>query len=188
MPIDFEKRRARWQRNKAAERKRHKTSKQLPPIDPDFERSIWAERDKRLDNFPWDMPRLPDGRAFHRRLYEETYDLICDVWAVEALLTSQHGSLKVSDGKIANALHDLGKHCELERPSLRTKVWRARQVVRYLEDAPARGGRGRYWPKFPGSVAEHGSGLIQHVDDVFARLQRHGLVTHHPLRKPNTDD
>lgn len=134
------------------------------------------------------MPRLPDGRAFHRRLYEETYDLICDVWAVELLLTSQHSGSKISDGKIANALHDIGKHCDLKKPSLRTKVWRARQVVRYLEDAPAREGKGRYWPQFPESVAEHGSGLIQHIDDVFTRLEHLGLVKHHPLRKTNTDE
>jgi len=95
---------------------------------------------------------------------------------------------KVSDGQIATNLIQRGKDYKVKESSLRTKVWRARQVVRYLEDAPARDGKGRYWPKFPESVAEHGSGLIQHIDDVFTRLQQVGLVKHHPLREPNSDE
>ena len=45
------------------------------------------------------------------------------------------------------------------------------RVIAYLEDAPARTGGGRYWPKFPECVAEHDSGIAQHVQDVFRHLE-----------------
>lgn len=167
MPVDQEKRRARWRRNKADERRRKTAGQQHPPIDPGFERSIWAERDKRLRTFPWNLPRLADGRSHHRRMYEETYDLVCDVWAVETLLMTQRDGAKVSDGKIADWLYGSGKTHDVKLSSLRTKVWRARKVVRYLEEAPARDGNGPFWPKFPESVAEHGSWLAQHVKELF---------------------
>lgn len=166
MPIDVEKQRARWRRNKASERRIKKANEQArAPIDPDFEKSVWAERDKRRRNFSWEHKRLVDGRPFARRTCSKS--LVCDVWAAELILSSYNPDNKISDGKIATCLIEKGKHHNVKATSLRTKVWRARQVVRFLEDAPARDGEGRYWPKFPDSVAEDGSGLVQHIKGIF---------------------
>lgn len=164
MAIDKAKQNARWRRNKADQRKRERARRpQPPPISPEFEKQVWAERDRRLRNFPWDMPRAADGSYYRRRTREETYPLICDVWAVQTLLESQNFHPRISDGMIAEVLWDMGKTYGLKLSSLRTRVWLAREIICHLETAPARSFQGPYWPKFPLSVDEHGTGLLQHM-------------------------
>ena len=187
MTVSKAKQRARWRRNKAAERRRIKDEKQPIPIDPIFEQSVWIERDKRLRSFPWEMPRQPDGSPYKRRMYGETQALVCDVWAVELILENQTVGKKISTGQIASWLQQNGKTHGVKASSLRTKVWRAREVVSHLENAPARKGTGQYWPAFPNSVTEHRSGLMQSVDDTFSILEREGLFEPNPLKNPTSE-
>lgn len=171
MAVNKRKQKARWKRNKADQRLREREAKPTPrPIDPEVTERVWAERDKRLRNFPWDMPRAADGSHYRRRTRENTYPLVCDVWAVKTLMESQDSFTRITDGMIAKALWDMGKNHGLKKTSLRTKVWVARQIISHLESAPARDFRGAYWPKFPDSVADHGSGVMQHVNIVLRIL------------------
>ena len=102
MTIDKEKQRARWQRNKAAQRNRQKVTRpSLPPIDANFAELVWKERDKRLRNFPWYLPPLPNRRYYPRNLSNASHPFICDVWAVLTLLESQNPGARISSG-VAN--------------------------------------------------------------------------------------
>lgn len=177
MAIDKDKQRARWRRNKRDQRQRKRLEQPTPlPIDPEFEASVWAERDKRLGSFPWwvwdlrEMPEKPKKRYYPRQTRQSTYPFICDVWAAITLLESQHGNREITNAMIGSFLWDRGKTHGVKRASLRTKIPRARRIIEHLEGAPAPDGKGRHWPKFPASVPERGSGLKQHVDMVMASL------------------
>lgn len=162
-----QKRRARWRRNKEAQRNRTKlAATNEVTINEDLAKRVWAERDRRLRNFPWSLSHLPGRRFYPRRMRESSYPLVCDVWAVEILLQDGQDDKRISDGKIAKWLIANGRSPDVKATSLRTLVGRARIVVRHLEDSPARGGHGPFWPKFPEPVAEMGSGLMQHVNIV----------------------
>jgi hypothetical protein len=177
MAIDKEKQRARWKRNKRAQRALQKALAPLQrPIDAEFAELVWKERDKRLNNFPWYLPRLPDGRHYKRHLNQTSYPFVCDVWAALTLLESQNPGKNISTGKIAKWLEINGRIGAFTIGSVRMKVRRARPVIKFLEDAPARNGLGRYWPNFPKSVADHGSGVVQHVEDVLRYLELSGLL------------
>lgn len=164
MAINREAQRARWRRNKHDQRKREKATKPKPrSIHPDLKASVWAERDKRLRNFPWWVWDLKDGRYYPRQTRPETYPFICDVWAAITLLQHQYPYQDLTNGMIGKFLWESQKSGGVKRASLRTKVPRARLIIEHLEDAPALDFRGPYWPKFPGTVAEHGTGLQQYL-------------------------
>lgn len=174
--------RDRWRRNKAAERQRLRKkriaeeSKRLAPpkLDQDFLNRVWAERDKRERNFPMYMPHLPDRKYFKNGGNFESQALVCDVWAAEVILAALKPDTKISDGQIARFLIEQERTHGVKPSSLRTKVWRTRPMVRFLEEAPIWDRPGNYWPKFPESMLELGSGLQQHVDKVMAHLEAAG--------------
>lgn len=174
--------RERWRRNKRAERqrlrekrKRDEAQRPSPPnLDADFLDQVWAERDKRLRNFPWRMPHLPDRKFFKNTSNFSSQALVCDVWAAEVILAASSIGDRISDGDIAKYLIKHGRDHGVKPSSLRTKVWRTRPIVRFLEEAPVWDRPGKYWPKFPESMQELGSGLQQHVDKVMAYLEATG--------------
>ena len=171
MPIDKAKQRARWKRNKQAQRNRERLAKpKLQPIDPQIEASVWVERDRRLRNFPWWIWDLKEKRFYPRQTRAETYPFICDVWAAITLLETQTQGSKITNVMIGEFLWVRGKRHGVKKASFRTKIPRAKKIIGHLEEAPALDFRGAYWPKFPGRVAEHGSGLKQHVHLVMKGL------------------
>lgn len=137
-----EKQRARWRRNKRAERLRKRPAGHRP-LSPDLIERIWVERDQRLANYPlflWNHPNWHWGRGSNA--------FQCDVWAVRTLLEWELGIKKISDGKIARWMveHDLTHGY---RPaSLRTMVWRAREAIAILETAEGRVKGSPCWPPF----------------------------------------
>lgn len=143
-------------------------------LDAVFSDQVWAERDKRERNFPMHMPRLPSRKFFKNGGNFATQALICDVWAAEVILAALKPDTKISDGEIARFLVKEDRTHGAKPSSLRTKVWRTRPIVRFLEEAPAWDRPGNYWPKFPESIPELGSGLQQHVDKVMAYLVASG--------------
>lgn len=143
-------------------------------MDPAFLKNVWAERDKRERNFPWRMPHLPDRKFFKNSANFKSRALVCDVWAAEVILAALKLDTKISDGEIARFLIEQERTHGVKPSSLRTKVWRARPMVRFLEEAPIWDRPGNYWPKFPESMPELGSGLQQHVDKVMAYLEAAG--------------
>lgn len=176
--------RDRWRRNKAAERRRLREKciagdpgDQTPPkLDTDLLDQVWAERDKRLRNFPMHMPHLPDRKFFKNSSNFASQALVCDVWAAEVILVALKPDTKISDGEIARFLINQGRTHGVKPSSLRTKVWRTRPIVRFLEEAPIWDRPGCYWPKFPESMPELGSGIQQHVDKVMAYLEAIGAI------------
>jgi len=171
MTIDKERQLARWRRNAKSRRERLKeASPESVPLPAEMEARIWAERDKRLQNFPWSVWDLKPGRYYPRQTKETTYPFICDVWAAITILELQEPGREVSTRLISSFLWERGKDHGVQKSSLRTKIKRARVIIDHLEDAPSRDFKGKYWPKFPDSVADHGSGLKQHVDMVMASL------------------
>ncbi|MEP3420101.1 MAG: hypothetical protein ABJN35_00040 [Erythrobacter sp.] len=169
MALDKEKQRARWRRNKRDERARIKSAKpSLPAIDPEFEAKVWQERDRRLANFPWDLPPLPEKKYYPSRTSESSYPLICDVWAVITLFEHQSSERKISDGMIADDLWARDRRYNLKHGSLRTKVNRARRIIHHLHSTKLRDRNGYYWPKYPEQVPQYGSGLKQRVSQVIA--------------------
>ena len=184
MPENYLKRtkievaRDRWRRNKAAERQRLREQRNadeaevpaLSELDTDFLKKVWAERDKRARNFPWRMPHLPERKFFKNSSNFASQALVCDVWAAELILAAQRPETEISDGEIARFLISKGRTQGVKPSSLRVKVWRTRPIVRFLEEAPIWDRPGCYWPKFPESMPELGSGLQQHVDQVMAHL------------------
>ncbi|MEP6091563.1 MAG: hypothetical protein ABJ205_04315 [Erythrobacter sp.] len=169
MAIDKDKQRDRWRRNKRDERARKKAAEpSLHAIEPEFEAKVWEERDRRLANFPWDLPPLPGRNYYPSRTSESSYPLICDVWAVVTLLEHQSSERKISDGMIADELWSRGRRYNLKHGSLRTTVNRARRVIHHLHSTKLRDGNGYYWPRYPRQVPEYGSGLKQRVSQVIA--------------------
>ncbi|NCP24629.1 MAG: hypothetical protein GW854_10850 [Erythrobacter sp.] len=172
MAIDKEKQRARWLRNQKAYRLRRKGSAPaLPPIDPNFESAVWAEAEKRLRNFPWSIPDLKPNRFYPRQTNEKTYPFICDVWAAITLLKSQREDRPVTNAMIGSFLLAKGRDYGVKQGSLRTKIPRARKIIEHLEDSPATDTVGSYWPQFPETIPERGSGVHQHVAKVMDFLE-----------------
>ena len=171
MAIDKAKQVARWKRNKRSERLREKAARPArPSFDPNFETAVWNEAEKRVRNFPWSMYDLKPKRFYPHQTPETSYPFICDVWAVITLLESQNTIRPIPTRLISSFLWETGRTYGVKRDSLRTKIARARKIIDHLEASPARDFRGAYWPKFPESVAEHGSGLKQHVTLVLRNL------------------
>lgn len=177
-----EARRDRWKRNKAAERKRlrdkraaHEATQPQPSdLDADFLNQVWQERDKRERNFPMHMLHLPNRKFFKNGGNFASQALVCDVWAAEVILAALKPEAEISDGQIAMFLIKQQRTHGVKPSSLRTKVWRTRPIVRFLEESPIWDRPGNYWPKFPESMPELGSGLQQHVDKVMAYLEATG--------------
>lgn len=137
-------RRARWVRNKRAERARHAPPPPLPP-DPLIEKAIWAERDRRFASYPsylWSYQDWGQGTG------RGSFAFQCDVWAVKTLLKLQSPEEPVSAGQIARWMKEHGKSHGYKPGSLRTMVWRALAAIVILESAPSRAEVSSVWPPF----------------------------------------
>lgn len=139
-------RKARWLRNKRAERSRNRAA-QAPPLPEKLIAEIWRERDRRLENYPryhWNHQNWRYGRG--------SEEFQCEVWAVKTLLELQTPTKKISDGMISKWLVLHGVTHGYNASSLRTMVWRARQAIEFLETVTGRAGSAPCWPPFECSV------------------------------------
>lgn len=149
LEIDSEqsKRRARWQRNKMAERARLR--KPLPTsLNQCVIDQIFAERDRRIFDYPG-YTRISFGA--HRSGWG-THEFHCDVWAARTALELLLKHRKISDGLIANWMAERGLahgYAHAGRSSsLRTMVGRARKAIAIREAANTFMGREPVWPIF----------------------------------------
>lgn len=136
------KRRARWRRNKRAERER----KRIPApaeLDPAIAEHVWRERDKRAQLFPEWLCFLP---GWHQGRGSEAFQ--CDVWAAQTMLELQHGARKISDGMIARWMIENDLTHGYMPNSLRTMVRRAREAIEVLEKGTMRTHKSPAWPPF----------------------------------------
>ena len=120
-----EKDRARWKRNKRAERARKAAS---PPREPpdDMIAAIMAERDKRsADRSPW--------RHWVWSYEDKAMAFIADVWAAKTILEWQHGSIRVTPAKIVRRLPDLANKYGYTAASLRVMIYRALHRIDLME-------------------------------------------------------
>ena len=136
------KRRERWRRNKQAQRS-HEKPMALASLTPEFEASVWAERDRRRLNYPgwlWTNPQWDGGRG--------TYKFLTDVWAVRTLLKKQHFPRKVTAGMVGRRMAEIGLYYDYKPGSLRTMVYRAYEAIAVLETHTNKFGEGLAWPTF----------------------------------------
>ena len=120
-------RRARWLRNKRAQRSREKPMAP-PPLPRDVEASVWEERDRRRRDYPqWAFCHCPwtSGKG--------NYDFLTDVWAVRALLLKQHQSGRVTAGMVARRMTEIGLSHGFKPTVLRTMVYRAYGAIAFVE-------------------------------------------------------
>ncbi len=135
------KRRARWARNKIAERAR-KAPQEPPPLDPPQIAAIWAERDRRRQIYPhflWNHPGWHGGRG--------SFEFQTDVWAVRTIIRAQTGKDRVTAGKIAQWMDANGLTHGFKINSLRTMVYRAFEAIEILETVGRRKGDPPYWQR-----------------------------------------
>ncbi len=142
-------RRARWRRNKRAERAR-KAAPLPAPLDTHLVQSIWTERNRRHENYPhflWNHPDWHRGRG--------SFAFQCDVWAVRTLLEAQKHRSPVTAGEVARWLSENDLDHGFQTGSLRTMVYRAFEALKVLETAKRRRAAVPFWPAF--SLLSHGS-------------------------------
>lgn len=140
------KRRARWRRNKEAERQR-KAPPPSPPLPAEIIAEVWAERERRYErgaHYMWPVPGWHYGRG--------SWEFQCDVWAVKTLLAIQLHKAKPSPGMIARWMADHGlahgyAHGE-KSGSLRAMVGRALAAIAILETTKLRDWTEPAWPEF----------------------------------------
>lgn len=119
--------RARWRRNKRDERARKKPPEPPPPSE-EFVAKVFAERDRRRQEYPWwlDWDTKWEGGC-------GSYELITDVWAARMILEKQFGVGRVSAGRVAKWMQARGKRYGYKDNSLRTIVYRAFGAIEILE-------------------------------------------------------
>ena len=136
------KRRARWRRNKRAERARRQPEPLLSSTE-EFEARVWAERDRRRVTRPqciWWHRSWTGGRA--------SYSFQTDVWAVRTLLEKQHYPRGVTAGMVARRMAAIGLARGFKPSSLRTMVYPAYQAIVILEGTHEASVKEHSWPTF----------------------------------------
>jgi len=136
------KRLARWARNKRAERARNMPPG-LRPLKPQQILAVWAERDRRRQNYPhflWNHPGWHGGRG--------SFEFQTDVWAARTIIRAQTGIDRVTAGKVARWMVANKLDHDYKVSSLRTMVYRALEAIEILETEGRQKGDPPYWQQF----------------------------------------
>lgn len=136
-----EKRRARWKRNKRAERKR-KRPPMSAKLSADSISEVWQERERRAEAHPgWITfnAKWRGGRG--------SWEFQCDSWAVRTLLQLEFWPRKVTAGKVARWMWSNDLQHGYNQASLRTMVYRAFEAIDILESVTNKAGD-PFWPPF----------------------------------------
>lgn len=132
MAIDQDKRRARWQRNKRAERARRSPYPRILPNE--FKDRVLKERDLRVDEaMRADTVIRPGHSFFEPGTYERAIRFAADVWAADTWLKGEWGTKGAMPRRVAAwlAMHG-GPHSYTEK-SLPKMIRKARERVVQLE-------------------------------------------------------
>lgn len=135
-------RRARWKRNKQAERKR----KALPPLTPlpdAILKSIWTERDRRFETIPTSFFYLPEALGLYG-----SWEFHCDVWAARTIIETQHEGRRPTAGKVAKWMGRNQLSHGYQPNSLRTMVYRAYEAIALYEATKLSGSSTPIWTQF----------------------------------------
>lgn len=138
-----EKQRARWRRNKKAERARSKP--ECPPPPKEFLAKVLAERDRRSNREAvrsiWNDPKLRywtrEGRSIlvNRNSGQPWIPFVADVWAARTLIEHQFGMGTATPTKIARWLTENDRLHGYASGSIRPMVYRALESLARLEGA-----------------------------------------------------
>jgi hypothetical protein len=152
--IDQEKQRARWRRNKSAERAR--STQYAPQIpSPEFVARVMEERDRRLavlatpGEYPYELwaglesYRVP---GTWQKVDSKTQRFLADVWVARTLLKHQFG--RAGATAIAKWLTESGCNPGYAKGSLRVMVTRALDRIVLLETTAHYYRDEAFWPPF----------------------------------------
>lgn len=131
MPIDKEKQRARWLRNKRAQRERAKQDVRVPS--PKLLRMVRAERNRRVKFGLQGSPAWREGHYFDKAALKKAVTFAADVWEATVLIDYELGEGKATPTRIARHLADWGKDQGYSDQSLRKMVYVARDRIAYME-------------------------------------------------------
>lgn len=147
MGLDKEKQRARWRRNKHAERKRGRPRPAF--VDPWFQEVAELERDRR------EATAYPGARCWPEFNYlfgdrlDRAISLAADVWLAVTCYEAQHGPGSATTARICRWLKAAGRTNGYTPGSLRKLTPKARDRILLLETTNADfGQRVPYWTQF----------------------------------------
>lgn len=151
MPLDKKKQRARWQRNKQAERARKRS--QPRKLSPQFERAVFFERDWRLREGLGGMSCWKGAERFYRvnDPRDRAYALMADVWAARTLIEARISPRRASPTLIRDELKRLGYTHGYTDGSLRKLIYKALERIKRQEtesDNWWRSPQHVHWPPF----------------------------------------
>lgn len=145
--IDEEKRRARWRRNKSAQRDRARP--QPRPLNSDFVRRVYAERDRRVELASLGAARWPEATYLFGARLGRAVGLAADVWLAETLHEEVWGRGTASAARICRLLQQMGRTHGYSEGTLRKFIPKARKRIRFLETSGEPWQEGHlYWPPF----------------------------------------
>lgn len=132
MAIDQDKRRARWQRNKQAERARRSPYPRILPNE--FRDRVLDERDLRVDDALRADTVIRIGHAFYEpRTYERAIRFAADVWAADTWLREEWGSKGAMPRRVRTWLEEHGAPHGYSEKSLPKMLRKARGRIEQLE-------------------------------------------------------
>jgi hypothetical protein len=131
MGVDIEKQRARWRRNKRAERQRKAPGR--VDVSAEFRATVFSERDRRA--------KLSREASYSIRLdsfyasgsWEKAISFAADVWAATVLIEAEWGDGKATPTRILRLLQSMGRTHGYTEQSLRKMIYKARERVHMLE-------------------------------------------------------
>lgn len=135
-------RRARWKRNKQAERKR-KAVPPLAPLPDAMKNLIWRERDRRIEAIPTRFFYLAEALGLYG-----SWEFHCDVWAARTIIEIQNEGRIPTAGKVAKWMGRNQLSHGYQPNSLRTMVYRAYEAIALYEKTQLSGTSTPIWSQF----------------------------------------
>ena len=151
MAIDKEKQRARWKRNKRAERARKKPLRKVPhELSPDFISAVEKERERRLNVDCGGADVFRSSFYYEDGTWEKAIGFAADVWAVTTILEAKWGPGSATIAAVHAELEASGRMHGYTSQSLRKMIYKARERITILETTGLPWMHGEpFWPPFP---------------------------------------
>lgn len=130
MTLDQDKQRARWKRNKAAERARRSPYPKSPSSQ--FRVRLLTERDRRASTDDQSVIR-PGHHFFESGAYERAIRFAADVWAADTWLKEEWGPKGAMPRRVAKWLETHGAPHDYSEKSLPKMIRKARLRIELLE-------------------------------------------------------
>lgn len=147
MAIDKEKQRARWQRNKKAERKRKSTYPR--ELSPQLVARVIKERNRRISETPYVGVYWRHADYFKAGSWEKALCFAADVWAADVILKEEWGPKGAKPSRVAAWIEAHGHPHTYACETMRKMIYKARQRIKVLETRGLISEPGRvFWPQF----------------------------------------